>query len=120
MISHQLAAARDFAEARLTEEGPVVLVACRKGAGGLAHADEVDGAPVFPVSCGGNEAPVSAPALGVCEASAPGLVLSKFRLCLGPARPARGSRRGEPNQDGAAVWPSVTGAELRIRLLSGF
>jgi ferredoxin len=50
----QLAAARAFAETKLSGSEEVVVVACRKGAGRLAERGEVDGAPVFATGCGGN------------------------------------------------------------------
>jgi len=50
----QLAAARRFAVEWLSASQPVVVVACRNGAGGLAQRADVDGSPVFPVECGGN------------------------------------------------------------------
>jgi coenzyme F420-reducing hydrogenase delta subunit/Pyruvate/2-oxoacid:ferredoxin oxidoreductase delta subunit len=73
----QLAAARAFAGERLPESGDVVLVACEKGAGRLAGRAEIDGAPVFAVSCGGNlhtsvvEALLRGGATGVVVAACP-------------------------------------------------
>ncbi|HJQ67202.1 MAG TPA: hydrogenase iron-sulfur subunit [Gemmatimonadales bacterium] len=49
----QLGTVRDFVAVRRPGARDVVLVACERGAGGVA-AREVDGAPVYPVSCGGN------------------------------------------------------------------
>ena len=73
----QLAAARAFAAARALGAGDVVLVACRNGAGRLAARDDVDGAPVLAVGCGGNlhssvvEALLRAGAGGVLVAACP-------------------------------------------------
>jgi ferredoxin len=73
----QLAAARAFAASRSLGEGPVVLVACARGAGQLAARPEVDGSPVLAVGCGGNlhtsvvEALLRAGAGGVLIAACP-------------------------------------------------
>ncbi len=73
----QLAAARAFAAERLETRDEVVLVACRRGAGGLAARHEVEGAPVLPVGCGGNlhtsvvEALLRGGAAGVLVAACP-------------------------------------------------
>lgn len=48
----QLAAARRFAERHLTD-APVVVIACRRGAGGAGHGERFERAPVFAVDCAG-------------------------------------------------------------------
>lgn len=50
----QLTVVRDFIAARRPGVGDVVVVACEHGAGGATAAADLDGAPVYPVSCGGN------------------------------------------------------------------
>jgi ferredoxin len=49
----QLGTVRDFIAAR-GPVGRIVLVACERGAGGIADRPEFEGALVYPVSCGGN------------------------------------------------------------------
>jgi coenzyme F420-reducing hydrogenase delta subunit len=73
----QLASARAFAAAHAQLDERVVLVACSKGAGGLAARSEVDGAPVLAVGCAGNlhtsvvETLLRAGAAGVLVAACP-------------------------------------------------
>jgi len=50
----QLTVVRDFIAARRPGGSDVVVVACDRGAGGATRAKELDGALVYPVSCGGN------------------------------------------------------------------
>jgi coenzyme F420-reducing hydrogenase delta subunit/Pyruvate/2-oxoacid:ferredoxin oxidoreductase delta subunit len=50
----QLTVVRDFIAARRPGARDVVVVACDRGAGGVAAAAEYDGARVYPVTCGGN------------------------------------------------------------------
>jgi ferredoxin len=72
----QLAGVRLFAAAH-DVAGRVVLIACARGAGGMAHHDELDGAPVFTSQCTGNlhtstvEYLLRAGATGVLVASCP-------------------------------------------------
>ena len=73
----QLQAVRLFRAAHPAAAGEVVLVACRSGAGGIGVLDELDGAPVYTVSCSGNlhssvvEYLVRSGASGVLVASCP-------------------------------------------------
>jgi ferredoxin len=50
----QLAEARAFIASGRGRPGQVVLVACTRGAGGAGALRELDGSPVFPVSCTGS------------------------------------------------------------------
>ena len=50
----QLQAVRLFRAAHPAALGAVVIVACRSGAGGIALLDDVEGSPVYTVSCSGN------------------------------------------------------------------
>ncbi|HEY6110857.1 MAG TPA: hydrogenase iron-sulfur subunit [Gemmatimonadales bacterium] len=50
----QLTVVRDFIAAHRPGGGDVVVVACERGAGGATAAASLDGALVYPVSCGGN------------------------------------------------------------------
>ncbi|HET7296713.1 MAG TPA: hydrogenase iron-sulfur subunit, partial [Gemmatimonadales bacterium] len=50
----QLTVVRDFIAAHRPGGGDVVVVACERGAGGVTGAADLDGALVYPVSCGGN------------------------------------------------------------------
>jgi quinol-cytochrome oxidoreductase complex cytochrome b subunit/coenzyme F420-reducing hydrogenase delta subunit len=50
----QLTVVRDFITAHRPGGGDVVIVACERGAGGVTAGGEMEGALVYPVSCGGN------------------------------------------------------------------
>ena len=50
----QLAGVREFLAARQPGPRDVVVVACRRGAGGAGAADRFAGAPVLPVDCAGS------------------------------------------------------------------
>jgi coenzyme F420-reducing hydrogenase delta subunit/Pyruvate/2-oxoacid:ferredoxin oxidoreductase delta subunit len=50
----QLERVRAFVAERRPRTGDVVVVACTRGAGGIAESDAVDGNPVYPVECAGN------------------------------------------------------------------
>jgi coenzyme F420-reducing hydrogenase delta subunit/NAD-dependent dihydropyrimidine dehydrogenase PreA subunit len=50
----QLLRVRDFVAARRPGPGDVVVVACTRGAGGIAEEDAAEGNPVYPVQCAGN------------------------------------------------------------------
>lgn len=50
----QLGVVREFVAAHHPGGRDVVLVACERGAGGITADRELDGALVYPVSCGGN------------------------------------------------------------------
>jgi ferredoxin len=50
----QLEAVRGFLADRLPTGSDVVVLACEHGAGGVGLLGEVAGAPVYPLSCGGN------------------------------------------------------------------
>ncbi len=50
----QLGVVRRFVEERRPGPGDVVVIACDRGAGGVARSDHVDGAPVFAVDCAGS------------------------------------------------------------------
>jgi ferredoxin len=50
----QLSTVRAFTVERRPSGRDVVIVACERGAGGIAAGAELDGALVYPVSCGGN------------------------------------------------------------------
>ena len=73
----QLAAVREFVTARAPGAGDVVLIACDRGAGGLAAGSSLPGMHVWPVTCAGNlhtsviEFLVRAGAGGVVVASCP-------------------------------------------------
>jgi len=50
----QLGTAREWHASRQGGAGQIVVVACERGAGGVAAGSSIDGAAVYPVSCGGN------------------------------------------------------------------
>lgn len=50
----QLGTVREWLAARSLQPGAIVVVACEQGAGGITREATLDGAAVYPVSCGGN------------------------------------------------------------------
>jgi len=51
---HQLGQVKEYVEGRVPAPGDVVIIACSRGAGGVAAGASVDGAPVFAVDCAGS------------------------------------------------------------------